>query len=74
MNIKVKKRSGEVFAAFTDEIGYNGKILCYSLQDDTHFDADKDYINRSVKVRDQETINDMLRALKSRGYRNVVII
>ena len=74
MNIKVKKRGGEVFAAFIDEIGYNGKILCYSLQDDTHFDADKEYINRAVKVRDQKVIDNMLRALKIRGYHHIFII
>jgi len=74
MNIKVKKRGGEVFAVLLDITGWNGKILCYSLQDNTHFDAEKEYINRAVKVRDQKVIDTMLRALKSRGYHHIFTI
>jgi len=74
MRIKIKKHSGEIFVAFMDKIYNNAKIGCYSCYDDTHFETDINYINHSRNIKDEKTINKVLKALANRGYDNIEII
>ena len=74
VNFRINNKTGEIFAVFLDT-NDNGKYLCYSLYDGTHFDAEKSFLLQCKNIgrNSRFNINELCQYLKARNYENIIV-
>lgn len=71
INYRVSK-DGEVIAVFLGKLR-NDKFSCISLYDNTHFDADENYIRNCTKNATGYRISELNAFLGNRGYTPIYV-